>query len=119
VPRLEALAAGVRVARFELAVDRVQFWRHNRIVWAGVGECPGALQELVALLGRGLAADGVRVDERLYVPHITLLRDARRPPARDEAPATRWPVASFALVESVPRERGRTYEVVRNWPLTA
>ena len=119
MPRLEALAAGIRVARFELTLDCVEFWRHNRIVWAGTRYCPEALQELVARLGEGLAAEGFRADERPYVPHITLLRNARRQPATAAAPAITWPVARFALVESAPRERGRVYEVVREWPLTA
>jgi 2'-5' RNA ligase len=119
MPRLEALAAGIRVARFELAVDCVEFWRHNRIVWAGASHCPGALQALVARLGQGLAAEGFRSDERPYLPHATLLRNAHRPPAMATVPAIVWPVARFALVESAPRERGRVYEVVRDWPLTA
>lgn len=119
LPRLEALAAGIRAARFELAVDRVEFWRHNRIVWAGTPRCPEALQELVTRLGRELAAEGYRPDERPYVPHITLLRNARQPPAVATLPVLVWPVATFALVESAPRERGRVYEVVRTWPLTA
>jgi len=119
MPRLEALAAGIRVAPFELVLDRVEFWRHNRIVWAGARRCPEALQELVALLGRGMTAEGFRSDERPYVPHITLLRNARRQPAVAAVPAITWPVAGLALVESAPRERGRAYEVVREWPLTA
>jgi 2'-5' RNA ligase len=119
MPRLEALAAGIRSTRFDLEVDHVEFWRHNRIVWAGTRHCPEALQDLVARLGEGLGAEGIRTDERPYVPHITLLRNARRPPAAAELPAIDWPVAAFALVESVPRERGRVYEVARQWPLTA
>lgn len=117
MPRLEALATGIGAARFELAVDRVEFWRHNRIVWAGARHCPEALQELVALLGHGLAAEGFRPDERPYVPHITLLRNARRPPAMASVPGIGWVAPGFALVESAPRERGRVYQVLRSWPL--
>jgi 2'-5' RNA ligase len=117
MPRLEALAAGIGAARFDLAVDRVEYWRHNRIVWAGVRDSPEALRDLVARLGRALAGEGVRIDERPYVPHITLLRNARHPPPAAEVPAIHWPVAKLALVESVPRERGRVYEVAREWPL--
>ena len=115
--QLESLAAGIKAPRFDLAVDRVEFWRHNRIVWAGVRHCPEALRDLVARLGQALAGEDVRIDERPYVPHITLLRNARHSPPAAEVPAIHWPVAKFALVESVPRERGRVYEVVRDWPL--
>jgi 2'-5' RNA ligase len=119
IGRLEAVAAGIRLARFDLAVDCIEFWRRNRIVWAGVRRCPEALQDLVARLCERPAPEGVRADERPYVPHITLLRNARRGPATADVPAIHWPVAGFALVESVPRGRERVYEVIREWPLTA
>jgi len=115
--RLEEIAAAVSGQRFELDVARVEYWRHNRIVWAGVDQCPGELQALAAGLEQALAPEGFRFDRRPYVPHITLLRDARRAPAMAAIPAVSWRVHDFALVESVPRERGRVYGVLRRWPL--
>lgn len=119
--RLEEIAAAISVQRFaqcfELNVARVEYWRHNRIVWAGVEQCPGALQALAAGLEQALSPEGFRFDRRPYVPHITLLRDARRGPATTAISTIQWPVHHFALVESVPRERGRVYEALRDWPL--
>ena len=115
--RIELLAATVTAPRLELNVDRVEYWRHNRIVWAGVGECPAALTGLVAGLEEALVAEGFRFERRPYVPHITLVRDARREPAARAIPPVAWPVARYALVESVPRDRARIYEVRREWPL--
>jgi 2'-5' RNA ligase len=117
MPQIEALAAKAAAPRFELTVDRVQYWRHNRVVWAGVAQCPAAARQLVGQLESGLAGEGFRVERRPYVPHVTLLRDAQRAPAEERVPAIAWPVARLALVESVPRDRGRAYEVVREWPL--
>ena len=117
--RLEEIAMAVSGQRFELNVTRVEYWRHNRIVWAGVEHCPAALQELAARLEQALSPEGFRFDRRPYVPHITLLRDARGAPASTAIPAVTWRVHDFALVESVPRERGRVYEVLRAWPLGA
>jgi 2'-5' RNA ligase len=119
VPRLEALALAVSAPRFELSVDRVQYWRHNRIVWGGVAQCPAAILALVGQLEAGVAGEGFRVERRPYVPHVTLLRDARRAPARAAVSPVTWPVGRFALMESVPRDRGRVYEVLREWPLRA
>lgn len=117
--QLETSAAVVTAPHFDLDVDRVEYWRHNRIVWAGVGHCPGALLELVERLELGLSSAGFRIDKRAYVPHITLLRNARRAPSAAGLPAIAWPVARFALVESVQREQGRAYQVLREWPLSA
>ena len=116
---IETLASAVKGPRFALSVDRLEYWRHNRILWAGVEACPEALQTLVAQLEAGLATVGFRFDQRPYVPHITLLRDAKRAPAENRASPVAWPVTEFALVESVQRERVRVYEVLRKWPLGA
>jgi 2'-5' RNA ligase len=117
VAALETLGSAVRGRRFDLTVDRLEYWRHNRILWAGASACPEALQALVLSLQEALAGAEFRFDRRPYVPHVTLLRDARRAPANDRFPAVAWPVDAFALVESAPRERGRAYRVLRSWPL--
>ena len=114
---IETLAGGVRAPRFVLSVDRIEYWRHNRIVWAGVEDCPEALRLLVARLEDALSPAGFRFERQPYVPHVTLLRDARRGPARGRIAPVTWPVTGFALVRSVPLERGRLYELVRAWPL--
>jgi RNA 2',3'-cyclic 3'-phosphodiesterase len=116
VAGLETLGATVTAPRFDLVVDRLEYWRHNRILWAGVEQCPQALAELVERLQQPAAAAGYRTERRPYVPHVTLQRDARRAPAVARIRVD-WPVTELALVESAPRERGRVYEVLRRWPL--
>ena len=114
---LETLASAMKVSRFAMSVDRLEYWRHNRILWAGMEACPEPLQTLVARMQESLSGAGFRCDQRPYVPHITLLRNARRAPADDRCRPIEWPVNDFALMESAPRERGRVYQVLRSWPL--
>lgn len=114
---LEAIAPKVQGHRFTLKVDRLEYWRHNRILWAGTRDTPEALQALVTRLQDALAGADFKFDRRPYVPHITLLRNARGAPVDNHLPAVEWPVEDFALVESAPRERGRVYQVLRSWPL--
>ncbi len=118
LPRLEAIAAAISAPRFELDVNRVEYWRHNRIVWAGIERCPDALQSMVNQFVQALSAEGFRCDKRSYVPHITLVRNARRAPPGSAIPDIAWPVTRYALVESAQRGRGRVYELLRQWPLT-
>lgn len=117
VGTLETIASSVQGHRFALTVDRFEYWRHNRIVWAGTRACPEALQAVVGQLQDALAGESFRFDRRPYVPHVTLLRNARRAPAEDRCPDVAWPVDGFALVESAPHEGGRAYHVLRSWPL--
>jgi 2'-5' RNA ligase len=112
---LEAVAPKVQGHRFTLKVDRLEYWRHNRILWAGTRDIPEALQALVTRLQAALAGADFKFDRRPFVPHITLLRNARQAPADDRSPEVVWPAEALALVESAPRERGREYRVLRSW----
>ena len=117
LPQLKAIAAGIVAVPCDLTFDRVEYWRHNRILWAGVERCPASLLALVSGLSLGLRAIGLDPDSRPYLPHITLLREARRAPMGSRVTEIAWPVRDFALIESVERGKGRVYEVLRRWPL--
>ena len=116
---IEAIATETHGARCALAIDRLDYWRHNRIVWAGAERCPDSLQGLAAGLALRLHAAGYGIDDRPYVLHATLLRNARRAPAARAIAPLAWPVDDFALMESVAAGGGRVYEVLRRWPLAA
>ncbi len=97
----------------------MDYWRHNRIVWAGVKDCPDGLTTLVKRLEKALGGAGFRVNQRPYVPHITLLRDARRAPAQNRLAPLAWSISEFALVESVQLDNSQLYEVLQSWRLGA
>ena len=119
IPDLCALASEVVAPGFELAIDTVNYLRHNRIVWAAPQECPAALQALVTALERALKAGGFGFDGRPYMPHITLLRAARHAPPMQTVDAIRWRVVDFVLARSLSYDRTTVYEVVQRWPLGA
>ncbi|HEX2825453.1 MAG TPA: RNA 2',3'-cyclic phosphodiesterase [Burkholderiales bacterium] len=110
---LAECAASVAGRPFELATDVLGYWRHNRIVWAGARETPSALTSLVADLTAALAAAGYRGEDRPYAPHVTLVRNARRPPRTADVAAPRWSARDFVLAESA----GGRYDVLARWPL--
>jgi 2'-5' RNA ligase len=114
---LERAAASVERAPFELMFDRLGYWRHNRIVWAGVGESPPALSRLAFTLSAALARIGLRGEERPYVPHVTLVRNAARKPARTQIEPCTWGVNDFVLMESVPAANGVRYQPLAAWTL--
>lgn len=119
IPDLHALAAAIAAPPIDLTIDALDYWRHNRIVWAGALECPQALQVLVAQLSRALPRAGFRCEDRPYAPHITLLRDARRAPAAKATAGIVWRAGEFALVQSLHRNAAVAYEVIAHWPLAA
>jgi len=113
------VADGIRVDAFELNLDRLGYWKHNRILWAG-GVSP-RLTLLADALAGGLRAADFRLEARPFVAHMTLLRDARcsetETPVLGEPVA--WPVREFVLVESRLSREGAHYEAIGRWPLAA
>lgn len=111
------VADRVRAMPFEFSLDRVGCWRHNHIAWAGCSIVSPGLLELQAVLWQSLAKVGFPTEERPYVPHVTLLRNARcgeLPPL--EFPV-RWQALEFDLIESHLSDHGARYRVLDRWPL--
>jgi len=114
----EAVADGIAAPAFDVELDRLGWWKHNRILWAGSAALPPALGQLADTLGAGLRAAGFALDARPFALHATLLRNARcAAPAPQLAPPVAWLVGDFVLAESVPGPDGSRYAVRRRWPL--
>lgn len=119
LPELMAIAAAVRVDPFRLALDRVGYWKHNRILWCGASEDPPALAALVADLRAGLEAASMRYDTKPFATHVTLVRKAA---GLSEAPAWTpliWKVADFALIGAARIEDRVSYAVLQRFPAAA
>jgi RNA 2',3'-cyclic 3'-phosphodiesterase len=114
---LDELGAALQAEPFALELDRIGYWPHNRIVFAAASTVPPPLLALAQRLTRDLAANGFRVDARPYVPHVTLLRDARRAPSFAPPAALRWSVREISLVESLRVDERLVYRPVQRWTL--
>jgi len=115
--RRDAIAAakGIRAARFELVVDQVGSFRGARVAWAGLSRPPRQLLALQSALEAALRARGLALEERPFVPHITLVRNATRSIPRAPIDPVAWPVDAFTLVRS---EAGTgRYVVEERWGL--
>lgn len=116
LPELAELAAGIPLRPFTLRLDCTGWWPRQRLVWAGARQCPDELDALAGKLAGALRAAGFRSEHRLFVPHVTLLRDAQRAPSQPAAALPPWRVAQFVLASSLPTGRGVAYRVVGRSP---
>lgn len=114
VAQLQNIARSVLGSAFLMHIDKAGYWPRQKIVWAAPQRVPAALTQLVDSLESALRAGGFRIEDRAWRPHITLLRDARRP-ATLPAMALDWPLCDFVLVESA----GGVYRVIGRWSLAA
>jgi 2'-5' RNA ligase len=107
-------AAGAFVASgFDLHFERLGYWPHNRIVWAGTKEAPEGLLALQGWLESALRAQGFELETRPYAPHITLVRRARQRMAGREIAPVSWRAERFCLMRSA----ASRYTVLEEWPL--
>jgi 2'-5' RNA ligase len=109
------VADEMAVEPFDLILDRLGYWKHNRILWAG-GVSP-RLTFLADSLDEKLLVAGFVLDERPFQAHVTLLRDARCSKVPDLPQPIVWPVREFVLVESRLSREGSRYEIIGRWPL--
>jgi 2'-5' RNA ligase len=71
----EATAQQVTPFRFHLShLGVFDSSQYPRVIWVGVNEPSGALQQLHSLLNRELEHRGFAVERRVFSPHLTLAR---------------------------------------------
>lgn len=120
LPELAAAAQDLALPPFALTLDRLGYWPHNRIVWAGCATPPDRLVELAQALRRRVMAAGFPVDRGRtgFFPHVTLLRKAGQAPVAGvpERPLG-WRCQGFVLVRSQLSTSGSHYRVVQHYPL--
>jgi 2'-5' RNA ligase len=114
---LLAQAATIRVAPFELQIDRVGHWARPRILWAGPTRTPPELWSLVGALNTAFEACGLVRERRPYQAHVTLARKISRAPARTALEPLPWSISHFCLVESVTDAQGARYQILGSWSL--
>jgi RNA 2',3'-cyclic 3'-phosphodiesterase len=110
-------AAAASVAACDLTFDRIAYWRHNRIVYAAADAIPAALATLACRLNERLADAGLPHERRPFIPHVTLLRDARRAPGTAQIDPLAWRVRALQLVETIRPQGKHGYHVRESWTL--
>ena len=120
LPTLCALAAEIKAPPFELVVDRLGFWPHNKLLWAGCSTIPAPLQDMVLTLQKSLIAAGFTPDrtDRPFTPHLTLLRKVpviSQPGSAEPLPEISplpWHCTRWVLVRSHSNAQGANYRAI-------
>ncbi len=124
LPALLAVAAAVSAEAFTLSINRLDFWAHNHLLWAGCSAPPAQLAELVSTLCEALRVAGFKTGRAggEFSPHVSLVR---RVPAGAVSSADcplpvgtlRWPCSRFVLVRSQLSATGSNYRIIGEFPL--
>lgn len=109
VPYLLEQAAGIAVEPFRLNFDRLEYWPRPRVASLSAATVPPELQALVDALHGVLVDLGLHLEDRVYRPHITVVRNARffQTERLTQRVTTEW--SGFELMESVSSPAGVRY----------
>ena len=120
---LHTAASVVETEPFQLELDTFGYFSRAKIAWLGVTRTPQAILYLKQTLGEHLMDCGYQPDNRKFSPHVTLMRNCRRPVSalRGEV-SIPWTVDRFVLIESVQQcidgRQGVSYRVIEQYPLS-
>ena len=114
---VDGVADGIQASPFSLSLDQIGYWPRPRVVWLGTSSIPDKLARLEATLRQGIAQCGIEVENRLYVPHMTLLRKVSRAARFGPLDPIEWRVDHFVLMESETNADGAVYRVLKQWAL--
>jgi len=117
VAAVRIAAAQARAAPCELRFDAVEYWRRPEVLCLVARELPLPLGSLVGQLRGALAAQGFETETRPFKAHLTLARKVHHPVRLPPFEPLCWPVADFALVESITDRAGSVYTPLESWPL--
>ncbi len=118
---LRSAANIVKEQSFDFIVDRVSYWKYNRLVYATAGEVPQRLLKLVDSLKALMSANGFLFGNRTFRPHITLVRKVGLnclPKSLHylDTPII-WPVNDWVLVKSEQASDRTVYTPIGRWAL--
>jgi 2'-5' RNA ligase len=75
-------------------------FRGARVAWAGIAAPPAARIDLQSRLATQLRAGGFELEDRVFVPHLTLARHIAAPLPRQAIAPIGWQVREVALMRS-------------------
>ena len=111
-------AASVHAPPFNLKLDSASSFRNKQIPWwLGPREPPVELNLLQERLHEAMTAARVVPERMRFVPHLTILRDARTPLPTTAIKPVEWKVDEFVLLRSRLDVQPMRYEILGRWPL--
>ena len=108
IPGLIEKAREITCEPFRLRLDRVEYWPRPKIATVVPPRVPADMEDLVSRLNSLMMDVGVAPADRVYRPHITVVRHARpfEPIRLPHSAEIEW--SGFELLESV-SEHGRSW----------
>ncbi len=112
---LSQRAAKIAVEPMNLSFDRLSYWPKPAVCCLTSRVFDPSVLHLVEQLRHAAQTIGMPVEQRVYQPHVTLLRKSRPTTALPVITPIRWQAERFCLVESCSLPGGVEYRLVARW----
>lgn len=111
---VEAVAESLSITPFSLCLDHLGVFSSAKVLWLGIKEQPDALTQLANNLANGARDCEIKLDEKAFKPHVSLIRKTNQLHELEVEPIY-WNINQFCLVQSIPHREGVEYRVVKSW----
>ncbi|MEM0910142.1 MAG: RNA 2',3'-cyclic phosphodiesterase [Pseudomonadota bacterium] len=109
---------GIRHDTCSIALNSLGFWPKPKILFLGTTEAHDALACLAKKVSSLCHQINIAVEQRSYVPHVTLVRGIKNnPPCALFEPDFKIEFDQIHLFESVSTQKGVKYPIRRTWAL--
>lgn len=103
---------------FSITLNKLGYWSKPRILWLGSESIPEQSIELASSLSSIAKQSNIPIQERPYIPHVTLVRKVtQETPAPLFMPDIECKFDTLHLFESLPGKHGVHYPSRAQWPL--
>ncbi|MCC6917507.1 RNA 2',3'-cyclic phosphodiesterase [Nitrosomonas sp.] len=117
IPALRQAGSVIQNVSFDLLLDKLYCWGKGNIIAAGISQNSHELAALAQELRNQLTAAGVRYDMVKFVPHVTLVRNAKCNHISEIIRPVTWTATHWSLVQSRLSQYGSVYQSLADWTL--
>ncbi|MGH8528682.1 MAG: RNA 2',3'-cyclic phosphodiesterase [Nevskiales bacterium] len=111
-------ASAVNGQPFALTLDRAGGFRNRKVpCWLGPERPPAALELLYRNLHSALVDARIKPERLRFVPHLTIIREAKHTLPSTAIKPIDWPIHEFVLIRSVLQRQPPEYEILGRYPL--
>ncbi len=103
---------------FSLELTTIGWWKKPQNLWIGTKQIPTPLLNLVKSIKTCVKQQGLKPDQRVYKPHVTIARKVKCKKTLESQFSIKWNVSSFALIVSKSTDAGVEYHPIKEWSLS-
>lgn len=100
----------------EMQFNRLGWFAHPKVLWAGCSDVPPELKDLAATIQAGVTRCGIESELRPFQPHITLARKVAQAPVQTVVETLTCLFDELCLVQSRSGDNGVSYSTLKKWP---